>query len=192
MKISYANHFLIAYPTLLDPNFAQAVVYLYEHNEEGAMGLVINKPLKMQLHEVFEHLDIEINNKEIAERSVMMGGPLGQEHGFVLYRDHEEKKVRSKKRRLAIQNQEGVGLSSSKETLMMIANDQGPHDFVVTLGYAGWESGQLEEEFQQNDWLIAPVDLDIIFNTPVEKRWHRAAALIGVDINHLSGHTGHA
>lgn len=189
MTISYANHFLIAYPTLGDPNFFQSVVYLYEHNEEGAMGLVINKPLKMQLREVFEHLDISIDNEKIAKRWVMMGGPLGQEHGFVLYRADEQ--PQSKKKKQKQKNQE-VLLSSSKETLVDIANDEGPNDFIITLGYAGWESGQLEEEFQQNDWLIAPFNPDIIFKTPIDKRWRTAAALIGVDVDHLSGHSGHA
>lgn len=191
MKNSYAHHFLVAYPNLLDPNFFQSVVYLYEHNEEGAMGLVINKPLKMKLKEVFDHLEIQIEDEDLASRSVMMGGPIGQEHGFVLFKPEEEVLPRKMKKKPKIETDE-VFLSSSKETLVTIASGKGPSDFIITLGYAGWENGQLEEELQHNDWLIAPFDPSIIFDTPVERRWRQAAALIGVDVDHLSGHTGHA
>ncbi len=175
MKNFLAQHFLVALPSLDDPNFSKAVVYLYEHNEEGAMGLVINKPLNMQLGDVLQHLNITTPSKKISSQPVMMGGPVGQEHGFVLYEEDKE-----------------VFLSSSKETLIMIANKEGPLQYLVTLGYTGWQAGQLETELQRNDWLVTPYDANILFLTPVENRWRAAAKLIGVDIERISGQVGHA
>ncbi len=174
-KTSLAHHFLVAFPTLDDPNFSKSVVYIYEHNEEGAMGLIINKPLNMQLSDVLQHLNITTGSSVVSTQPVMMGGPIGQEHGFVLYdEDHE------------------VFLSSSKETLIAIADSKGPDRYIVTLGYAGWQAGQLEQELQENDWLITHYDASILFETPSEKRWHAAAKLIGIDIEQISHQTGHA
>lgn len=170
-----AHHFLVALPTLEDPNFSKAVVYVYEHNEEGAMGLIINKPLAMQLNDVLQHLNIQTNLPAVAQHPVMMGGPVGQEHGFVLYEEDGE-----------------VFLSSSKETLISIANNDGPENYLVSLGYAGWQAGQLEVELQRNDWLIVPSDIKILFHTPLEERWRATAQIIGVDIQRISGQVGHA
>ncbi len=173
---SLANHFLVALPTLDDPNFSKSVVYIYEHNEEGAMGLIINKPLTMQLQDVLQHLNIETKIAEIGKQAVMMGGPIGQEHGFVLYEEDGE-----------------IFLSSSKETLITIANGNGPQRYLITLGYSGWQSGQIEQELQQNDWLIVPCENPpILFETPLEERWRVIAKIIGVDIDRISGQTGHA
>ena len=172
---SLANHFLVALPNLDDPNFSKAVVYIYEHNEEGAMGLIINKPLNMQLNDVLQHLNINAKSIEVIHQPVMMGGPVGQEHGFVLYEEDGE-----------------IYLSSSKETLISIANNKGPPFFLVTLGYAGWQSGQLELELQRNDWLIVPCENHILFNTAAEDRWQATAKIIGVDIERMSTQTGHA
>ena len=172
---SLANHFLVALPSLEDANFSKAVIYIYEHNEEGAMGLIINKPLTMHLSDVLDHLNITTKLKEVATQQVMMGGPVGQEHGFVLYEEDSE-----------------LFLSSSKETLVTIANGQGPQHYVVTLGYAGWQTGQLELELQRNDWLIVPCEISILFGTPVEERWRATAKIIGVDIERMSDKVGHA
>jgi putative transcriptional regulator len=172
---SLGNHFLVALPSLEDTNFSKAVVYIYEHNEEGAMGLIINKPLAMQLNEVLQHLNIATDLTEVANRSVMMGGPVGQEHGFVLYEEDTE-----------------LFLSSSKETLSAIASNQGPQNYLVSLGYSGWQAGQLELELQRNDWLIVPCENSILFNTPIEDRWRATAKIIGVDIERMSAQVGHA
>lgn len=172
---SLANHFLVALPNLDDPNFSKSVVYIYEHNEEGAMGLIINKLLNMQLNDVLQHLHINTQSTEVLTHPVMMGGPVGQEHGFVLYEEDHE-----------------IFLSSSKETLISIANNKGPKNFLVTLGYAGWQSGQLELELQRNDWLIVPCENHILFNTAAEDRWQATAKIIGVDIARMSTQTGHA
>jgi len=172
---SLAHHFLVALPSLEDPNFSKAVVYIYEHNEQGAMGLIVNKPLAMQLNDVLQHLNIPTDSPTVGSQKVMMGGPLGQEHGFVLYEEQNE-----------------VFLSSSKETLISIAKDEGPSHYLVTLGYSGWQAGQIELELQRNDWLIVPFDTSVLFTVPIEDRWKKTALIIGVDIERMSNQIGHA
>jgi putative transcriptional regulator len=175
MFTSLANHFLVALPSLEDPNFSKAVVYIYEHNEEGALGLIINKPLSMQINDVLKHLNISTQSEQVGQQVVMMGGPVGQEHGFVLYEEDSE-----------------IYLSSSKETLVAIAQEKGPGKYLVTLGYSGWQAGQIEEELQRNDWLIVPYEHKILFDTPIDERWEATAKMIGVDIIRMSDQTGHA
>lgn len=173
------DHFLIAMPVLRDSTFEKSVIYLYEHSADGAMGLVINKPLQITLGNVLDHLDIESSSEEVETFPVLMGGPVGQEHGFVVHEIKSESETQ-------------IVISASKEILRSIAKGKGPDNFLVTLGYAGWEAGQIEAEIRRNDWLVAPFNADILFNTPIEKRWEAAAKLIGVDINRLSDQTGHA
>lgn len=162
-------------PSLSDQNFSKSVIYLYEHTPEGAMGLVINKPLHINLGNVLKHLKIKVTKKSIETRPVLMGGPVGQEHGFVLHK-----------------TKNNILISASKEMLTNIATGKGPKHFLITLGYTGWGAGQLEKELNHNDWLIAPFNAEIIFDTPLENRWHKAAQLIGIDINRLSDQVGHA
>lgn len=176
---NYKDKFLIAMPSLNDPNFTKSVIYLYEHNEDGAMGLIINKPLHINLGNVLRHLDIEITDRTVETHPVLMGGPIGQEHGFVIHDNPEEDEYE-------------IEISASKETLTDIAQGNGPGNFLVALGYAGWSSGQIESEIQRNDWLVAPFDINILFSTPIENRWHAAAKLIGVDLSQLSDQIGHA
>lgn len=177
-----SNHFLVAMPVLADSNFTKAVVYLHEHTAQGALGMIINKPLQINLGNVLDHLDIAATQAKIADHKVLMGGPVGQEHGFIIY-DHE-----------VSDPNDGldVTVSASKETLKDIALGKGPTDFIITLGYSGWEAGQLEKEIARNDWLTVPFNRAILFDTPVEQRWQATAALIGIDINQLSGQVGHA
>lgn len=178
----FTNSFLVATPTLADHNFSKSVIYIYEHSEKGAMGMIINKPLQISLGNVLEHLDITATEEKIANFPVLMGGPVNQEHGFILYDRHENEKEKHSKMRV----------SASKAMLKKIAEGNGPKDFIVTLGYSGWQRGQLEKEISRNDWLIAPFNRDILFSTPVNQRWEATAALIGIDINHLSDQIGHA
>lgn len=177
---SLANTFLIAMPSLNDPNFAKAVVYIYEHSDEGSMGFIINKPMQITLGEVLSHLDIEASAADTNSHAVLVGGPIGQENGFVI---HEDPTAPTK--------QPEAMVSSSKEVLRTIAEGNGPEKYIVTLGYSGWQPDQLSFELCHNDWLIAPYDPTILFDTPIEQRWQKAAQLIGVDINHLSGQVGH-
>lgn len=178
------HHFLVATPTLADLNFAKAVVYIYEHTEDGALGMIINKPLQINLGTVLNHLDIIITQEGIADHPVLMGGPMGQEHGFIIYNSNS--KVDDSK------DAPEMLISASKEILKDIAIGKGPKDFVVTLGYSGWKTGQIEKEIACNDWLVVPFNREILFNIPMEKRWRATATLIGIDINQLSNQVGHA
>jgi putative transcriptional regulator len=177
-----SNHFLIAMPSLEDAFFTKSVIYLHQHSDLGAMGVVINKPLQVNLESLLQHLDIEVKDKNVADLPVLAGGPSTQEQGFVI---HD---------RLTSDNEkaDGIAVSATKEMLCDIANSNGPDHFIVMLGYAGWEAGQLEDEIRHNDWLVAPFDASILFSTPLEKRWQLAAKKLGIDIHQLSGHSGHA
>lgn len=176
------NCFLVAMPSLADPNFSRAVIYLHEHSNEGAVGMIVNKPLQVNLGNVMEHLGIPVSKEQnqLSDQIILMGGPVGQEHGFILYDSSESTP------------QQKVTVSASKELLYDIAKGGGPKNFVITLGYAGWGAGQLEKEIARNDWLVAPYDSEILFHLPLNRRWPAAAALIGVDINRLSDQVGHA
>lgn len=184
MKIpeSLANHFLIAMPTLEDTFFSKSVIYLYEHSPKGAMGIVVNQSLQITLENLLQHLDIEVLDKDIADLPVLAGGPVGPEQGFVIH-DRLDPNVDKDK---------VVAISASKDMLRDIGQGNGPENFIVALGYAGWEQGQLENEINRNDWLIAPIKPSVLFTTPLEQRWQKAAESIGVDINRLSGQIGHA
>lgn len=181
--IALTHHFLVAMPTLSDYNFSQAVIYLYEHTPEGALGMIINKPLHINLGNVLEHLDINYAKKEdLSQKPVLMGGPVGQEHGFIIFEKHLQ---------LTKKDSE-IFISASKDMLREIADGKGPSNFLITLGYAGWNAGQLEKEIARNDWLIVPFNHDVLFKMPLENRWKGAAASIGIDIHSLSNQVGHA
>lgn len=173
----FEHHLLIAMPNLTDDTFSRAVIYLFEHSEEGALGMVINKPLQIKLGNVLNHLGIEKVDAQIAEHTVINGGPVGQEHGFILYTLPDEPEVL---------------VSTSRELLEDIGENKGPEQFIVTLGYAGWGPKQLDEEITRNDWLVAPADKIIVFGTPIYDQWRKAAESIGVDLEKLSGQSGHA
>lgn len=174
-------------PSLMDPNFHQSVTYIYEHNEDGAVGIVINKPMKITLGDVLRHLNISPQDLSIDNHPVLAGGPIAQEQGFIIF---PLEKYQTNDAPIAETDQ--LIISSSKGVLELIAKDQEAKDIIVSLGYSGWSAGQLEKEIAENSWLIAPLDLRILFNTPFEKRWRAAAASIGIDINLLSNEAGHA
>lgn len=180
---SLKQHFLVAMPSLIDMNFSKAVIYIHEHDNYGAMGFVINKPLTTLLGEVLRQLNIEIIAENVENQPVLMGGPVGQDLGFVIHGI-------DKNDRLTHDNP--IAISTAKEMLKDIAQGKGPENYVVSLGYAGWEAGQLEKELSRNDWLVAPLDSEIIFTSPIERRWEMAAQLIGVNINRLTDQVGHA
>lgn len=182
MKIpeSLTNHFLIATPALQDTFFEKSVIYLFEHDSKGAMGVIINKSLQVTLKSLLEHLNIDVIDDSAENISVLSGGPVSPEQGFVLLDPEEEG------------DDKDIIISSSKETLKEISEGKGPKSFIVVLGYAGWEKGQLEDEISRNDWLVAPFNSDILFTTSLENRWQKAAAIIGIDINKLSTQSGHA
>ncbi|MBU3576862.1 YqgE/AlgH family protein [Polynucleobacter sp. UK-Kesae-W10] len=186
-----ANQFLIAMPGMVDPNFAGSVIYLFEHNERGAMGLVINKPTEVNLGKLFEKIDLKLEIAPLLDQQVYFGGPVQIERGFVL---HESNSQLSYSSSLIIPG--GLTMTTSKDVLEAVAIGNGPRKFLMTLGYAGWGAGQLEEEITLNGWMNVPMSreqmMEIIFNTPSSQRYERTMRHLGFDLSDLSGEAGHA
>ena len=180
-----ANQFLIAMPSLADPNFSQTVTYMCDHNEDGAMGLVINRPLDLDIDELLSHLEINDTRRGQGYIPIYQGGPVQTERGFVLHREIGQWEA-------SIQVSDDIAVTMSQDIIEAIAHDEGPKNYLITLGYAGWGSGQLEEELAANAWLNGPADPAIIFELPVEQRWNAAAKHLGVELNNLSSDVGHA
>lgn len=183
--IDMTNHFLIAMPSLSDPNFRRTVTLVCEHNEEGALGIVINRPRQMRLREVFEQLALEGADDTLSEREVLDGGPVQPERGFVLHDGSTEWEA-------TLKVASGLSVTTSRDVLQAMADGAGPSHALVALGYAGWDAGQLEDEMRNNAWLSVPADQAILFQTPYDKRWEDAAQLLGVDLSLLSSDVGHA
>ena len=184
---SLKNHFLIAMPALQEPHFYHAVVYVYEHNEEGATGIIINKPMRISLGDVFKHLTIKIQDDKIGKEPVLLGGPVAQEQGFIVFPPQE---IAGEEAQL-VENEQII-ISTSKKILQDIATGAGPMGAVVVLGYAGWTAGQLEQELATNSWLVAPSSSEILFQIPFAQRWKAAIISLGIDPNRLSPDLGHA
>ncbi len=190
--MNLTNHLIIAMPGLMDPMFEKSVSFICQHTEKGAMGLTINRPVEVSFGKLLKQLDIPVKTQTLSEHfagiPVYLGGPVDTEHGFVLH--SSENRSASWGQSLKINDK--LSLSSSKDILQAIADGEGPDNFLVTLGYAGWSEGQIEREMQENSWLNVPADNDILFNTPSEQRWERAAEKLGIDIHLISGDIGHA
>jgi putative transcriptional regulator len=179
------DHFLLAMPCLSEGIFSHSVTYICEHGESGAMGIVINQPLDLSVDEIFEHLQIN-PRQDFSDIPVMAGGPVQIDHGFVLHRKCDTRWEAS----LKVTSE--ITLTTSRDILRAIANDNGPDEHLIALGYAGWAGGQLEQELAENSWLTLPANSDIIFSTPADQRLGAAAALLGIDMNLISGKAGHA
>jgi putative transcriptional regulator len=182
---SLQDHFLIAMPAMADPNFKETVTYVCKHDAEGAFGLVINRPSDLSLGEMLSQLAIELADRSLAERAVMLGGPVEPERGFVLHRSTQSYEATM----LAGQD---LKVTSSPDILAALGRGSGPDPVLVALGYAGWGRGQLEVELGSNTWLTVPADPSIIFDTPLEQRWTAALGLPGVDIRSITQYAGHA
>lgn len=182
---SLSNHFLVAMPGLLDPNFSHAVIYICEHSPDGAMGLVINNPLDIPISQIFEQFEMTYS-PHIGAQPLLSGGPVQIDRGFVLHRAGERQWESTR----TISGE--ISLTASRDIISDIAFERGPGELIITLGYAGWGPGQLEEELAHNAWLTVPGDANILFNTPFEQRASAAAAKIGIDLNMLSTDAGHA
>ncbi len=181
---SLRNHFLIAMPGLRDSFFSDAVTYICDHSDQGAMGIVLNQPLNIHLDEVFDQL--ELNYDEVAGRSpVLSGGPVNAQQGFVLHMD--EGKWAS-----TMHVTTDICITASRDIVDALAHNEGPRGAQFALGYAGWEAGQLEEEISSNSWLTVPADPSIIFDVPVHERRMAVASQLGFDLNLISGVAGHA
>ena len=182
---SLKNQLLIAMPNLQDPNFSRTVTYICEHGEQGAMGIVLNRPTELSLADVLRHMEIEGGLGNAGEQIVYLGGPVEEERGFVLH-SHTTPWDST----LAVNDD--ISVTTSRDILEAMARGDGPALTLVALGYAGWGAGQLERELQENAWLSGPADQSILFELPPEKRWEAAARLLGVDLNLLSSEAGHA
>ena len=182
---SLKNHFLVAMPGLNDENFSGTVVYICEHNADGAMGLIINQQLDIPAKAVFDRLELEQKNNQ-GDELIFDGGPIQQDRGFILHSTCDQKWESS------IHIGGGVSLSTSKDILGDIALGSGPKDSLITLGYSSWEAGQLERELKENTWLTIPADSSIIFNTDCTQRAHAAALSIGLNLDSLALDSGHA
>jgi putative transcriptional regulator len=183
--LDLTNHFLIAMPTLTDPHFQRTVTVLCSHNEEGAMGVVVNRPARLSVGGLLGRLELTAATPEIAARPVFQGGPVQRDWGLVVHRfvaPYDQ----------TLPFGDGLAVTLSRDIFAAIAAGDGPQESLVAMGYAGWGAGQLEEELAQNAWLSGPLDPDILFHTPAEHCWYAAAALVGVDLNRISRDVGHA
>jgi putative transcriptional regulator len=183
-EISLKNQFLLAMPNQAGSYFGNTVTYVCEHNSEGAMGLMINRPTDVALAELLSQLGMDARGVSLTV-PVMEGGPVSVERGFILHTDDKNFST-------SLELDRGVMLSTAREVLEAIAAGDGPADYLVALGYAGWGEGQLEAELKENAWLTCPGDTEILFRTPFEQRVNGAAAALGIDFRLMSAQAGHA
>ncbi|HET7395505.1 MAG TPA: YqgE/AlgH family protein [Gammaproteobacteria bacterium] len=179
------NHFLVAMPTLADPNFHRSVAFICEHNAQGALGIIINRPSNVVLGDIFKQLSITASDAHSNGLPVWQGGPVQLERGFVIHAPAGAWES-------TLKLDPDLGITSSRDVLNAVAHGSGPEKLFVALGYAGWGAGQLEAELAENAWLSTPADPHILFDLPVDQRWQAAAKSIGVDLTLLSGDAGHA
>ena len=180
------NQFLIAMPNLTDANFSHTVSYLCQHNKEGALAIVINRPTGMYLGNIFEQMGISTSSQKVKDTPIFAGGPVQQERGFIIHK----KDAVTWDSSIAISD--STCLTSSRDILEAIAEGKGPELYLIALGYAGWGEGQLEKEIINNAWLNTPYEEHILYKTPIKQRWMAAANEIGIDINQLTAPAGHS
>ena len=184
-QVNLTNHFLIAMPNMVDPYFAKSLTYICEHNENGALGLVVNRPIEMTLGTLFERLSLPLSSPGLGNEPVYFGGPVQTDRGFVLHQP-----VGQWQSTLSVRD--SVGLTTSKDVLEALGQGGGPSKILVTLGYSGWAAGQLENEIRQNAWLTVEAQNAIMFDTPADERLPAAMQLLGLDFTKLSEEAGHA
>lgn len=184
-SINLTNHFLIAMPNMADPYFSKTLTYLCEHNDQGALGLVVNRPIDLTLRSLFERLSLALKQHDLAGTPVYFGGPVQTDRGFVLHAPPGEWQS-------TLRVHEAIGLTTSKDILEAVGRGEGPQQMMVTLGYAGWSAGQLEHELSQNAWLTVEARDAILFDLPAEERLPAAMELLGIDFASLSDEAGHA
>ena len=179
------NHFLIAMPNMRDPSFVRSVAFMCQHNEDGAMGIVVNRLSEYRLGDVLAQMGLKSDLAEVEDAPVLIGGPVQPERGFVLHAPHGTWESSYK-------ISESICVTTSRDVLVAIAEGHGPQRALVALGYAGWGAGQIETELKENGWLTVPATERILFDTPLEQRWEAAAALVGASLSNLAGYAGHA
>jgi putative transcriptional regulator len=183
--VNLTNHFLIAMPGMADPYFSRTLTYICEHNDKGALGVVVNKPIDLTLGSLFEQVEIPLENESLSLQSVYFGGPVQIDRGFVL---HQPLGAWQSTLRIG----SDIGLTTSKDILQAMARGEGPGRQLVTLGYAGWSAGQLEDEIKRNGWLTVEADANVIFNLPADERLTTAMSMLGLNFANLSDEAGHA
>jgi putative transcriptional regulator len=184
-SINLTHHFLIAMPNMADPHFSRTLTYICEHNDQGALGLVVNRPIDMTLQALLERLSLPLSPSALCDSPIYFGGPVQTDRGFVL---HEPAGNWQSTLRVG----EAIGLTTSKDILEAVGRGEGPQRLLVTLGYAGWSAGQLEHELSQNAWLTVEARDAILFEVPAEERLPAAMELLGVDFARLQDEAGHA
>ncbi|MGA0937568.1 MAG: YqgE/AlgH family protein [Sedimenticolaceae bacterium] len=184
-KLNLTNHLLIAMPSMEDPNFAKTVTLICEHNDEGAMGIVINRKTDIALNEVYEQMEIESSAEANKDQMVHIGGPVQEQRGFIL---HDGGHTYDSTMKIT----DDLFITTSRDILEDMAQGKGPTHSLIALGYAGWSPGQLEDEVLNNAWLTSPANNDILFEMPNDRRWEAAAKMVGVNIHQISGQAGHA
>ena len=184
-SMNLTDHFLIAMPAMDDPYFSRTLIYIAEHNDQGALGLIVNRPIDMDLATLFEKIEVPLESPNVGRLPVYFGGPVQTARGFVLHRP-----VGNWQSTLAVTSE--VGLTSSRDVLQAVGKGGQPGEIMVTLGYSGWGAGQLENELVQNAWLTVPADPRILFELPFEERLPSAMETLGIDFANLSEKAGHA
>jgi len=188
-SVNLTHHFLIAMPSMADPYFSKTLTYVCEHNDQGALGLVVNRPIDMTLQALFERLSLTLKHKDLSDAPIYFGGPVQTDRGFVLHLPAGDWQATIK---VSAGASGVIGLTTSKDVLEAVGRGEGPAKILVTLGYAGWSAGQLEHELSQNAWLTVEAKDGIIFDTPVEERLPAALELLGIDFGRLQDEAGHA
>jgi putative transcriptional regulator len=186
-NIDLTNHFLIAMPAMADPFFSKTFTYICEHSEQGALGLVVNRPIDLTLQELFDQLGISGDDENLGQSRVMFGGPIQLDRGFVLHQP-----VGKWQSTMVVDSTQGLALTTSLDILQAVGTAQSPNQLMVALGYSGWAPGQIEHEIAQNAWLTVPALPSIIFELPSEERLSAAVHLLGIDFSCLSDEAGHA
>jgi putative transcriptional regulator len=184
-SINLTHHFLIAMPSMADPYFSKTLTYICEHNDQGALGLVVNRPIDMTLHALFERLSLKFKDAEHGDAPIYFGGPVQTDRGFVLHAPMGNWQS-------TLRVRDVIGLTTSKDILEAVGRGEGPEKMLVTLGYAGWSPGQIEHELSQNAWLTVEARDGIIFDMPAEERLPAAMELLGLDFARLQDEAGHA
>jgi len=179
------NQMLIAMPGMLDPNFERSVTLMCQHTVEGAIGITINRESSFTLGEIMDQLEISCRNERLRSVPVLEGGPVNRDRGFVLHTPMDGFES-------SLQINAEIMVTTSRDVLQSIADEQGPQRFTVALGYAGWGDGQLEDEMRQNAWLSVAADDAIVFELPLAQRWAHAVSKLGIDVSHLHDVGGHA
>jgi len=186
--LNLANHFLIAMPSMQDPIFGGAVVYICEHNDKGVLGVVINKPTDMTMDVLFERIDLTVAeglHSDVVNEPIMFGGPVQDDRGFVLHSPCERYSS-------SLTVTDDIAFTTSIDVLEAVANGSGPQRLLVSIGYAGWSPGQLEDEIGRNGWLTVGADPHVLFDLPIEERYNAAIKLLGIDPMMLASEAGHA